>query len=302
MWFKNLRIYRLGTRLDANGEELENLLQQKLFQPCGKLDPVKYGWTSPLGRKGKSLFHSSLNSTLLCAKRQEKVLPSAAVNEALENKIFAIREEEGRPVGRKERMALKEDIVFTLLPQALTKTSFDFGYLSPSAGFIVINASSSSKAESFLNLLRESLGNLKVTPLQTHHPITPVLSNWVKQSQVPPNFEFGENCEFRADKDERVIRFRKQDLSAAELKQHLDSGMHVKRLSLSWRESIEFTIDDEFAIKAVKYSDKLLEQLDDIDTDNAAAVFDSEFCLMVTELNALIAELLDAFGGESETF
>ncbi len=302
MWFKNLRLYRLNGSIDQNSESLESLLDSKLFQPCGKLDLIKYGWTSPLGRTGKLLSHTALGATIFCAKRQEKVLPSAAVNEALENKIYEIREAEGRPVGRKERMALKEDIVFTLLPQALTKTSLDFGYVSASAKLVVINAASSAKAESFLNLLRETLGNLKVTPLNTHDPIPPLLSTWVQQGHLPANFEFGENCELRADKDERVVRFRKQDLTAAEVKQHLDSGMHVKRLTLIWREAIEFTIDDEFSIKAIKYSDKLLEQLDDVNAENAAATFDSEFSLMVTELNALVAELLSIFGGESEVF
>jgi recombination associated protein RdgC len=302
MWFKNLRLYRLNSTIEHAGDELEKRLTDRLFQPCGKLDPVKYGWTSPLGRSGKTLTHSALGNTMFCAKREEKVLPSAAVNEALENKVFEIREQEGRPVGRKERMALKEDIVFSLLPQALTKASLDFGYVSPSAKLVVVNASASAKAEAFLNLLRDTTESLKVTPISTHHPIPPMLSAWLKDSRLPQHFEFGENCELRADKDERVVRFRKQDLTATEVKQHLESGMHVKRLTLIWREAIEFTIDDEFALKGLKYSDKLLEQLDDVDTDSAAAAFDSEFTLMTTELNALVAELLSAFGGESEIF
>lgn len=302
MWFKNLRLYRVNGPIDTQDEALEDLLQEKLFQPCGKLDPVKYGWTSPLGRSGKTLHHSALGATMFCAKRQEKVLPNAAVNEALETKIFEIRENEGRPVGRKERAALKEDIVFALLPQALTKTSLDFGYISPAAKLLVVNSSASAKAESFLNLLRDSTGSLKVTPLNTHHPISPLLTQWVQTSQLPQNFELGEHCELRADKDERVIRFRKQDLSAAEVKQHLDNGMHVKRLCLVWREAIEFTIDDEFSIKGIKYGDKLLEQVDEVNTDSAEAAFDTEFSIMMTELNALVAELLSAFGGEGEVF
>jgi len=301
MWFKNLQLYRLNSTLEQEAQ-LELLLQNKLFQPCGKMDPVKYGWSAPLGRNGKSLTHSALGSTLFCAKRQEKILPNAAVNEALENKIYQIQQDEGRPVGRKERTALKEDIVFTLLPQALTKTSLDFGYVSPQAKLLVVNSASSAKAESFLTLLRESLGSLKVTPLRTHHPIPPELSSWLTNGKLPPHFEFGENCELRADKDERVIRFRKQDLTASEVLHHLETGMHVKRLSLLWRESIEFTLDDEFSLKGLKYSDKLLEKLDESEADTAEAVFDNEFTLMVIELNNLVNELLQAFGGDSEVF
>lgn len=302
MWFKNLRIFRLTQALSATDQELNDLLESKLFQPCGKLDALRHGWTSPLGRSGKMLSHSNGGATMLCAKRQEKSVPSAALNEALENKIYEIREEEGRPVGRKEKQALKDELIFSMLPQALPRTSFEFGYVNAKDNLIYVNLSSAKKAEDFLTLLRESLGSLKAIPLSTHNPVPTVLTEWLRNGEALQPFALGDLCELRASKDERVIRFRKHDLSADELRQHLDTGMHVQRLSLVWKDTITFVIDEELAVKSISFSDELMEKVADVDSDGEAAAFDNDFAFMHAELAALTKDLLLAFGGESEAF
>lgn len=302
MWFKNLRIYRLTEAVELSDEELNEALETKLFQPCGKLDPMRYGWVSPLGRNGKSLTHSAGNCTMLCGKRQEKIIPNAAIKEALDNKIFEIREEEGRPVGRKERESMKDELIFSMLPQALPKSSVEFGYFNTRENLFYVNVSSAKKAEDFLSLLRETTGSLKAVPIGTHQPIMPILTEWVRNGEAPAPFALGDTCELRASKDERVVRFRKQDLSADEVRQHLDAGMHVRQLALEWKESISFVIDDELSIKSVKFSDELIEKAGDADADTEAAAFDNDFAIMTAEISVLTKDLLAAFGGESELY
>ncbi len=298
MWFKNLRLYRLNAALDDS--QLEERLSEKAFQPCGKLDPLKYGWVPPLGRKATLLSHTANGATLFCAKRQEKQIPAAALKEALENKLFEIQEEEGRPVGRKERQAIKDELIFTMLPQALPRSSTEVGYVHHADRMVLVNVSAAKKAEEFLSLLRESLGSLKAIPMSTHNPIAPVLTEWLRNGSAPTPFTLGEQCELRASKDERVIRFRKQDLSADEVRQHLDTGMHVRQLELNWRDTLSFVLDDEMAIKSMKFGDELLEKAGEADTDSAADAFDNEFTIMSAELSAFVKDLLEAFGGESE--
>ncbi|WP_096084939.1 recombination-associated protein RdgC [Agaribacterium haliotis] len=300
MWFKNLRLFRLSEQPEL--DQLDLQLEQKSFEPCGKLDLQRYGWSSPLGRNGKMLSHSNGGATMICAKRQEKILPGAAINEALENKIFQIKEDEGRPVGRKEKQGLKDELIFSMLPQALSKSSMEYAYLKPADGLIYVNASSSKKAEDLLTLLRESLGSLKAVPVGTHHPIAPTLSQWLREGQAVSPFALGDQVELRASKDERVIRMRNQDLSADEVQQHLDTGMHVRRLALNWNEKIDFVLDDECGIKSLKFSDLLMEQAADQQGDDAAAVFDADFALMHGELSQFVSDLLAAFGGESELY
>jgi len=114
---------------------------------------------------------------------------------------------------------------------------------------IYVNVASSKKAEDFLSLLRESLGSVKAVPLGTHNPIAAVLTDWLRNGEAPSPFALGDICELRASKDERVIRFRKHDLSADEIKQHLDTGMHVQRAFRAARSSRHHTFNTKFALR-----------------------------------------------------
>ena len=300
MWFKNLRIYRLTETWTLSPEELHEILTDHEFQPCGSLDPVKYGWTTPLGRHGTELVHAANGFIMLCAKRQEKIIPSSVVNEEVEERVQTIQEEEGRHVGRKERQTMKDEVIFDLMPKALTKSSLDFAYIDPQNSLIVVNVGSSSRAENLLSALREAIGSLKATPLTSFNPPAQVMTGWLTEAPLAKNFELGEECELEAIKEGSVIRCKNHDLTAPEITAHINSGMTVKKLALNWNEAISFIVDDELSVKRVKYEDAIMDKLGDVSPDTAAEQFDLEFSIMTIELSALIKALIQAFGGHEE--
>lgn len=300
MWFKNLRLFRFTERFELTPEQLDQALAAQPFRPCGSQDLTTYGWTPPLGREGSEYVHAANGYIMICAKRQDKILPAAVVNEHLEEKAAEIKAEEGRPVGRKERQTLKDEIIFSLLPQAFAKSSRDFAYIAPSEGWIVVNAASAKRAEDLLSKLRESLGSLKVIPLVSQAAPAQVMTEWLRTNEAPGEFELGEDCELQAGKDSRVVRLRHQDLTAPEVTNHLDSGMYVSKLALSWKEAIHFVLDDQFALKQLKFDDALRDQAEDRKADSAAEEFDAEFAIMTLELSGLITSLLQACGGAEE--
>ena len=59
---------------------------------------------------------------MICARKEERILPSAVINEQLAEKVEEIEQAEARPVGRKERQQLKEELTTTLLPLAFTRS------------------------------------------------------------------------------------------------------------------------------------------------------------------------------------
>jgi recombination associated protein RdgC len=300
MWFRNLRLYRFTETFSITPEALQEALAEHPFHPCGKLDTSRRGWSPPLGREGTEFVQAAHGYIMICSKRQEKLLPAAVINEHLEDKVLEIKTEEGRPVGRKERQTLKDEIIFSLLPQAFSKTARDFAYIAPREDLIVVNAASAKRAEDLLSQLRESLGSLKVIPLTPSSAPTQIMTEWLRTGEPPQDFTLGEDCELQAGKDSRVIRCRHQDLTAPEVANHLDSGMYVSRLALTWKDSIHFVLDDQFSIKQLKFEDTLKEQALDRDPESAAEQFDAEFAFMALELSALIGNLLKALGGPSE--
>jgi recombination associated protein RdgC len=294
MWFKNLRLYRLTEQWTISTEELNEKLAEFCFNPCGSLDPMRYGFEPPLGRHGSEFVHVTNGYVMICAKKQEKILPGGVIKEQLEEKIQAIKDDESRPVGRKERDTLKDEIIFSLLPRAFTRSSLDYAYIAPQEGLIVVNSSSAKRAEDLLSKLREALGSLRCLPIAPKNIPTQVMTHWLRE------FELGEEVELQAAKDGRIIRCKKQDLTASEIINHLESGMHVSKIELIWKESISCVIDDQVAVKRLKFEDVISDKANERNPESKAEQFDADFAIMALELKNFITALLAAFGGEAD--
>ncbi len=299
MWFKNLQLYRFTRPFELSAEQLGEALAAFPFVPCGNLEPMRAGWVAPLGHPHIDLVHASDGYLMVCARRQEKVLPAAVVNEALEEQVQAIELAESRKVGRTERSKLKDELIFTLMPRALARSTLVYAYIDTRAGMLVVNASSAKRAEELLDWLREAVGSLPVIPLRPKSMPLQVMTDWLLQGTPPAGFEFGHECELRDPADEgATIRCKNQDLLAAEINSHLKLGLTVTRLSLCWQGGIECLIDEELAVKRLAFDDVIQERSEATDAEDAAARFDADFAIMSLELSRFIAALLQSFGGE----
>lgn len=103
MWFKNLQVYRFTRPFDLTSEQLESQLESLTFTPCGSQDMSRFGWTPPLGKFGRALTHSADGQLLICARKEEKIIPPAVIKEGLAEKIEAIEFEQGRALKKKRR-------------------------------------------------------------------------------------------------------------------------------------------------------------------------------------------------------
>ena len=99
MWFKNLQLYRFTRPFEHDADSLEKMLQSHLFSPCGSQEMSKFGWISPLGKHAEVLVHEAQGQMLLCAKKEEKVLPAAVIKDMLQEKIDEMDEHMKRLLG-----------------------------------------------------------------------------------------------------------------------------------------------------------------------------------------------------------
>ena len=298
MWFKNLQLYRFTKPFELDAATLGQQLEEHSFVPCASQDTTRSGWVPPLGRHGSELVHATNGYLMVCCKRQDKLLPAAVVNEALEEKVLQIEEREARKLPAKQRRSLKDEIVFSLLPKAFARSSLQYAYISPRDNLLVVNAVSARRAEELIDDLRAALGSLSVIPLASNSQPIDVMTRWVDSAQPASGFELGEECELRDNADiSCVIRCKNQNLGAAEIVSHLKTGMHVSKLALNWQQRIEFLLDEKLIIKRLRFSDLVQEQADEIEADDVATRFDVDFSIMALELagffKALVASLAD---------
>ena len=300
MWFKNLLVYRFTRPFTTELDALEEQLTAAAFTPCSGTQPSSIGCSKPLGDAGELYHHATDGCIMLCLKQQEKVLPSAVINEFLDDKVREIEANDGRKPGRKERSELKEEITFELLPKAFARSRRLYAYIDTRSGLLMVDSASHNRAEALLNLLRETLGSLPVIPLKAKNIAQHILTEWVR-SGSPAGFAVGGECELRDRADESaVIRAKNQDLSSAQIQSHLDSGMFVSKLAVSWQESIDFVVDDQLSFKRLSFTDLVQEKADDVHTDTMAEQFDADFSIMAGEFAKFVPAVLEAFGGEEQ--
>ncbi|UCB31931.1 recombination-associated protein RdgC [Duffyella gerundensis] len=301
LWFKNMMVYRLNRDIPLSADEMEKQLGALSFSPCGSQDMAKTGWVSPLGQRSDAFTHENNGQILICARKEEKILPSPVIKQALEAKIEKLEAEQSRKLKKTEKDSLKDEVLHSLLPRAFSRFSQTYLWIDTVNNLIMVDCASAKKAEDTLALLRKSLGSLPVVPLTLENPIELTLTEWVRSGDLPAGFALMDEAELKAIlEDGGVIRCKKQDLVSDEIANHIEAGKVVTKLALDWQERIQFMLADDGSVKRLKFADTLREQNDDIDREDFALRFDADFMLMTSELAALTSNLVEALGGEAQ--
>jgi len=301
MWFKNLQIFQLSKDIDFDLDGLESKLKAFQFEPCKSIETYRIGWELPAATAGQ-LHHVSAGAILLCLRRQEKVIPAAVVNETLQERVEEIELNQGRRVGRKEKLSIKEDIISELTPRAFVRSSFTWGYIAPKDNLVIVDASSDKKADEFLDLLRQTLRSLPVVPFNTEQSPSSVMTDWLQDSSKrPQGLELDRQCVLRSDIEEgSVIRAKQGELDAEEIINHIETGKQVSELAINWQERVQCIICDDLKIKRLRFGDDLLsEAQDNYSDEDPMTRLDADFTLMTLELKRFIPALAGLMGGQT---
>ncbi|AVD86604.1 recombination-associated protein RdgC [Pseudomonas sp. Rh2] len=300
MWFKNLLTYRLTQDVPFEPEALEAALASKPARPCASQELTTYGFVAPFGKgEDAPLVHVSGEFLLIAARKEERILPSSVVNDAVKEKVEEIETEQMRKVYKKERDQIKDDIIQAFLPRAFIRRSMIFAAIAPRLGMILVNSASAKRAEDLLSTLREVMGSLPVRPATVKIAPTATMTDWVKSQQAAEGFYVLDECELRdTAEDGGIVRCKRQDLTGEEIQLHLSTGKVVTQLALAWQDKLSFVLDDKMVIKRLKFEELLQEQAEQDGGDEAQQQFDASFTLMMMTFTEFLPALFEALGGE----
>ncbi len=276
-------------------QQLHEALQKRQARPCGQMETACEGWARPLGLEGQMLVHETDGRQMICLRREEKVLPPSLIRELLEEKVFEIEQKAGRPVARKERSDLRDQLLQELLPRALVRATHTWAYIDARAGWLVVNAASAKKAESLLALLRKSILSLPVVLPQTEVSPESAMTRWLLDDDaLPADFEIEDACELRASGDAAaVIRCRHVDIASDEVRAHVAAGRYVQRLAMNWQQKVSFTLHEDLSLHGIRFESELIDEAAE-GGDDARSRFDADFAIMGAEFATLIPALLQA--------
>ncbi|CAA6820647.1 MAG: DNA recombination-dependent growth factor C [uncultured Thiotrichaceae bacterium] len=297
MWFKNLYFFTLDDDFSLDVDALDEALAEKSFKPCGATQRESMGWAPPLGKNTDAFVHAVSGYLLISLMRQERILPSSVVREALEEKVEQIQVDEDRKVSGKEKKDLREAIEFELLPRAFTRTSQMDAWIDLKGNRLVINTSSSKRAEDISTLLRKSVGSLPTSLPDTEISVAASMGKWLQDGVAPDPFLIGRECELKSEQEEGgVVSFRKHELQMDEVTSHLGLGKTASKMELQWDDKIQFVLTHEYQLKKLRFMDVLEEQMQDSDPQSHAERLDIEFALMTGEVSNLLNDLHRVLG------
>ncbi|MDY7117337.1 recombination-associated protein RdgC [Halomonas sp. SSL-5] len=303
MWFKHLHLYRLHDAPELDAATLEEALAEQAARPLGGQDPRRLGWTFPGGRADTARLHELQGQRLLSALRQERLLPASVVKEEVDERAAEVEAREGRKLRRQEKIAIKEQVVEELLPRAFVRSQKIDLWWDTRRRLIGINASSRTRAEELLDLLRETLGSLKVTPLATQVLPMRAMTQWLTDpASRPADLVMGDQVELKAKGDDGVLRARQVDLDSDEIQQLLESGRQASKLAVEVEGRLSFVLHDDLALKSLRFGDALIDEANASDDgDDALLRLDTDFVLMAQALGENTERLIAWLGGEAGT-
>lgn len=296
MLFRNLTLFRFPTSLRSSLDALDDHLPGAALKPLGPLELSSRGFVSPFGRGDEALSHRVGDCVLLTLGAEDKLLPSAVVNEALAQKLDAVREREGRHPGGRERKRLKDEVLTDLLPRAFARPSRVNGYLDLELGWLVVDSSSRKTGEAFVSALREALGSFPALPVNAESSPRTLLTAWISGEPMPDAFTLGDECELRDPVDEgAIVKCRRQELDSDEVREHLKAGKQGFQLALTFEDRLSFVLGEDLVVRKLRFLETATEPLEKDERDSLRAEIDATFALMSGELKRLLQRLTGEF-------
>ncbi|MGB5245975.1 MAG: recombination-associated protein RdgC [Woeseia sp.] len=292
--FRNLRYYRVDNLWPDSEEKLSEILAKAAFEPCGPLTERSSGWMPVFVDASDSLARRVNGADLLKLRSQSRVLPPAAINEELENRIAEFRERMGEAPSAREKRRLKAETRDELLPKAMLKSDRIWGYFDISKKIIGIDTAQESVAERFLRRLRVPFGDLSLKPLQYRQPVAGLLTD-IFMGNAPKQFVLGRECRMQDASDKSsYVRWSDFDLTDTTIRKHVAQGMQITHLAIEYDNVMGCVLDEHGSITKLRF----LGMDDDKDINNdPLARLDAEFTLLTGILRQFVGDLKKLLGG-----
>jgi recombination associated protein RdgC len=297
MWFKNLQIYRLPAPWAFTPEQLEEALSKHSFTPASSNELLRQGWDKP--RPNGGLVHTVNKQMLIVLGTEKKLLPSSVINQVAKARAAEMEEAQGFAPGKKAMKELKERVADELLPRAFSIRSNVWTWIDPVNGWLVVDAASPAKADEVIKLLLKAVDRMPLESLRVQRSPVGVMTAWLEADDAPAGFTVDMDTELRATGESKAaVRYVKHSLDPEEVRRHIAGGKQCTRLAMTWDSKISFVLTEQLAIKGVKPLDVIAEKESGIRNDEER--FDGDFMLMTGELAKLLADVVEALGGEAK--
>jgi recombination associated protein RdgC len=296
-FFKSIYAFKLNES-EISEDKLIEKLEKFRIVPCGKHDEKSVGWDDFLDDDDSVIFKVSKGIYLLNLKTEDKSVPASVIGQKIKENIKAMIKNGDSYPTKKELKAMKEEIKHDMLSQAFVRPSFTVGYIDFKNQLLVVDASSSGKADKFNSFLRDSLGSLDIDIINPEKDVSVVMGEWLKNKKAERPFEIGNSCMFKESSgNSGKITVSQHDLSAEEIIKHLENDNIVEKMDIIWQKRVSFSLNSAFRVSKVKFLDIVSEQITEElgESDDKYAVLKAEMEIMTGDFAEIVRDITKSF-------
>ncbi len=267
---------------------------RRALQPCGAFDMQSRGWVH--ASAAQRYVHTTNGQHLIALGVEQKLLPGSIIRQVAEERAKQLELEQGFPVGRRQMRELKMRVGEELRARALTRRRVTRAWIDLANGWLVVDAAGAPRAEELIETLRDTLGQLAVTLLDTERSPAMSMASWLMVGDAPLRFSIDQELELQSPKDKATVRYLRMPLEAKEVRAHVSAGMSATRLGLTWNDRVAFVLTDKLQLKKLGFLAVDKEKANEEDDVDAQEQFELEFTLMSGELARLLGDLCTVLG------
>lgn len=288
---KQLTIFKL-----AKGSVSADGLEANRFAPIGPTQTLSVGFVPPRGNEHDPLMETVAGHHILSVAIETKSVPARVLQEKLDEACKHIEETTGRKPGKKERKALKEDLLLALLPTAFPKRVDIQLWIDPSRQRVIVGSTSTSKVDEVVTALVKSM-DIGLQRLNTMRTPATSMRYWLlanSEEDLPEGLAIGREAVLKSNgEDAAIVKFSNHYLMTPEVRQHIAEGKMPTALSLRIDDRTSFVLTEGGSLKKVLILD-VPESKDDEDA------FDADVAITTGTLGPVIDSLIAHMGGEGQ--
>lgn len=294
--FRNLRFYRVTSPWPESEQDLSDNLSENAFSPCGSFSERSAGWEAPGNSEDDPLCRRLNGADLLQLRTQSRVLPAAAIKEALEERLIVFRSRMEMEPTRSELRRLREETRDKLLPKALLKSDRTRACFIHSESLLAIDVGTETRAEWFLDQLRPCFDQFFCTPLTFNNPPADLMQR-IFMGESLLGFSLGRECRMQDVTDSKsIVTWRDFELTDGSIRQHVVEGMKLTHLGVGFDQVMSCVISEEGTFGKLKFIQG--DAIDKVDNEeDPLARLDADFVLLTGAIRRLIEDLKKLLGG-----
>lgn len=283
---KSARVYKAEIPTDPT--TLHNHLSENSFTECMDLQARSVGFVPP--DEGCSLVSPFPGGLAFRVRIDEKIIPGAVVNAEVEKRAKLIRETTGRKPGKKERAAIKEEVLTDLCKRALVRTTASVTcYYHADSGYLIIPTTSQKVTDLCTSLLVQAVGSVKTETLhvsEVKHGLTTRLSKWLEQDDDPFG-RFDPTDLVVLESEKRRVSAKMTYLRTANegIREALRAGFRVESIGLTDMETdVSFCLTHDFKLRGIDHPPA--------SPDGEKPMFEAQAAIEVSHVVGIVAELV----------